>query len=177
MPDSTTPQAVARRRRDACRRALERQPIPRPPSWARSAPAGSPSTTPIHHYGSHEAYLGASPTPWRYEYKAIADAGFGLQIDSPDLAMAAHCRSVGSSVGDWQTHLPLAIEALNRALDGIAPEQVRLHLCWGNYAGPHHKDVPLADILMSRSSRPMSARSTPKARTRATSTSGACSRT
>ena len=102
---------------------------------------------PDHHYGSHEAYLGALADALRYEYKAITDAGFGLQIDSPDLAMAAHCRSVGSSVGDWHTHLPLAIEALNHALDGIAPEQVRLHLCWGNYAGPHHKDVPLADII------------------------------
>ncbi|HLW94525.1 MAG TPA: cobalamin-independent methionine synthase II family protein [Solirubrobacteraceae bacterium] len=102
---------------------------------------------PDHHYGSHEAYLGALADALHYEYKAITDAGFSLQIDSPDLAMAAHCRSVGSSVGDWHTHLPLAIEALNHALDGIAPEQVRLHLCWGNYAGPHHKDVPLADII------------------------------
>ena len=58
--------------------------------------------------------------------------------------MAAHCRSVGSSVGDWHTHLPLAVEALNAALEGIPPEQVRLHVCWGNYGGPHHKDVPLA---------------------------------
>ena len=61
--------------------------------------------------------------------------------------MAAHCRSVGSSVGDWHTHLPLAIEALNTALDGIPPEQVRLHVCWGNYGGPHHKDVALKDIV------------------------------
>jgi 5-methyltetrahydropteroyltriglutamate--homocysteine methyltransferase len=70
-----------------------------------------------------------------------------LQIDSPDMAMAAHCRSVGSSVGDWHTHLPLAVEALNAALDGIPREQVRLHVCWGHYAGPHHKDVPLAEII------------------------------
>jgi 5-methyltetrahydropteroyltriglutamate--homocysteine methyltransferase len=102
---------------------------------------------PDHHYGSHEAYLGALAESLSYEYRAITDAGFSLQIDSPDLAMAAHCRSVGSSVGDWHTHLPLAIEALNAALDGIPPEQVRLHVCWGNYAGPHHKDVPLADII------------------------------
>ena len=63
------------------------------------------------------------------------------------MAMAAHCRSVGSSVGDWHTHLPLAVEALNAALDGIPRDQVRLHVCWGNYAGPHHEDVPLADII------------------------------
>ncbi|MFL5862764.1 MAG: cobalamin-independent methionine synthase II family protein [Solirubrobacteraceae bacterium] len=102
---------------------------------------------PDQHYGSHETYLSALADALSYEYNAIADAGFMLQIDSPDMAMAAHCRSVGSSVGDWHTHLPLAVEALNAALDGIPPERVRLHVCWGNYAGPHHKDVPLADII------------------------------
>jgi 5-methyltetrahydropteroyltriglutamate--homocysteine methyltransferase len=102
---------------------------------------------PDQHYGSHEKYLGALADALSYEYKTIADAGFNLQIDSPDLAMAAHCRSVGSSVEDWHRHLPLAIEALNAALDGIPPEQVRLHVCWGNYGGPHHKDVPLEQIV------------------------------
>jgi 5-methyltetrahydropteroyltriglutamate--homocysteine methyltransferase len=102
---------------------------------------------PNQHYPSHEEYLGALADVLSYEYKAITDAGFNLQIDSPDLAMAAHCRSVGSSVGDWHTHVPLAIEALNTALAGIPPEQVRLHLCWGNYGGPHHKDVPLKSII------------------------------
>jgi hypothetical protein len=53
---------------------------------------------------------------------------------------------VGSSITSWDQHLPLAIEAINAALDGIAPERVRLHVCWGNYAGPHHCDVPFADI-------------------------------
>lgn len=102
---------------------------------------------PDQHYGSHEKYLAALGEALSYEYRAIADAGLNLQIDSPDVAMAAHCRSVGSSVGDWHQHLPLAIEALNAALDGIPAEQVRFHVCWGNYGGPHHKDVPLADII------------------------------
>lgn len=102
---------------------------------------------PNQYYDSHETYLGAVADELSYEYRAITDAGFKLQIDSPDMAMAAHCRSVGSSVGDWHTHLPLAVQALNAALAGIAPEQVRLHVCWGNYGGPHHKDVPLADII------------------------------
>ena len=102
---------------------------------------------PNQHYGSHEEYLGALADALSYEYKAITDAGFNLQVDSPDLAMAAHCRSVGSSVGDWHTHVPLAIEALNAALAGIPREQVRLHVCWGNYGGPHHKDVPLKSII------------------------------
>jgi 5-methyltetrahydropteroyltriglutamate--homocysteine methyltransferase len=102
---------------------------------------------PDQHYGSHETYLGALADALSYEYNAIVDAGFNLQIDSPDAAMAAHCRSVGSSVGDWHTHLPLAIEALNAALDGIPSEKVRFHVCWGNYGGPHHKDVPLREII------------------------------
>ena len=102
---------------------------------------------PDHHYGSHERYLGALADELSYEYRAITDAGLNLQIDSPDMAMAAHCRSVGSSVGDWHRHLPLAVEALNAALDGIPPGQVRLHVCWGNYGGPHHKDIPLANII------------------------------
>jgi hypothetical protein len=74
------------------------------------------------------------------------DAGLNLQIDSPDLAMAAHSRSVGSSITSWDQHLPMAIEAINAALKGIPAERVRLHVCWGNYAGPHHCDVPFADI-------------------------------
>jgi 5-methyltetrahydropteroyltriglutamate--homocysteine methyltransferase len=102
---------------------------------------------PDHHYGTHETYLAALAEALRPEYKAITDAGFNLQIDSPDLAMAGHCRSVGSSIQSWDTHLPMAIDALNVALEGIPEEQIRLHVCWGNYAGPHHKDVPLRDIV------------------------------
>jgi 5-methyltetrahydropteroyltriglutamate--homocysteine methyltransferase len=102
---------------------------------------------PNQQYGSHEEYLAALADALSYEYNAIVDAGLNLQIDSPDMAMAAHCRSVGSSVGDWHTHLPLAVDALNAALEGIPPEKVRLHVCWGNYGGPHHKDVPLRDII------------------------------
>jgi 5-methyltetrahydropteroyltriglutamate--homocysteine methyltransferase len=102
---------------------------------------------PDQHYGSHEAYLSALADELSYEYRTITDAGMSLQIDSPDMAMAAHCRSVGSSVGDWHKHLPLAVDALNAALEGIPPEKVRLHVCWGNYGGPHHKDVPLSEII------------------------------
>ena len=101
---------------------------------------------PNQHYDSHEAYLEALADALSYEYNAIIDAGFDLQIDSPDLAMAQHSRSVGSSLTDWKTHLPLAIEAINKALDGIPKEKVRLHVCWGNYAGPHHCDVPFSQI-------------------------------
>jgi 5-methyltetrahydropteroyltriglutamate--homocysteine methyltransferase len=102
---------------------------------------------PDQHYGSHEKYLAACAEALSYEYRAIIDAGFNLQIDSPDMAMAAHSRSVGSSVGDWHHHLPLAVEALNGALEGIPAERVRFHVCWGNIASPHHCDVPLDQII------------------------------
>jgi 5-methyltetrahydropteroyltriglutamate--homocysteine methyltransferase len=102
---------------------------------------------PDRYYGSHERYLAACAEALAYEYRAIVDAGFSLQIDSPDMAMAAHARSVGSSVGDWHHHLPLAVEALNGALAGIPPERVRFHVCWGNTGTPHHLDVPLQEII------------------------------
>jgi 5-methyltetrahydropteroyltriglutamate--homocysteine methyltransferase len=102
---------------------------------------------PDQHYGSHETYLAACADALRYEYQAIIDAGFNLQIDSPDMAMAAHSRSVGSSVGDWHHHLPLAVEALNGALQGIPQDRVRLHVCWGNTGTPHTHDIPLEEII------------------------------
>ena len=102
---------------------------------------------PNHHYSSHEEYLGVLADELAYEYNAIIDAGFNLQIDSPDLAMAAHSRSVGSSITSYEQHLPLAVEAINAALVGIPKEKVRLHICWGNYAGPHHHDIALSKIL------------------------------
>ena len=102
---------------------------------------------PDQHYGSHEKYLAACAEALAYEYRAIVDAGLKLQIDSPDMAMAAHARSVGSSVGDWHHHLPLAVEALNGALEAIPAERIRVHVCWGNTGTPHHLDVPLADII------------------------------
>ena len=81
-----------------------------------------------------------------YEYNAIIDAGFNLQIDSPDMAMAAHARSVGSSVGDWHHHLR-SRSRRSRALEGIPSERLRFHVCWGNRhappprrpAGGHHR--------------------------------------
>jgi 5-methyltetrahydropteroyltriglutamate--homocysteine methyltransferase len=102
---------------------------------------------PNKHYGSHEEYLEATANAMSYEYRAITDAGLMLQLDSPDLAMAQHFVSVGSDLPDYHTHLAMAIEALNVALEGIDPARVRLHVCWGNYGGPHHLDVPMAEIV------------------------------
>lgn len=99
------------------------------------------------YYADHEEYLGALAQAMRYEYRAVTDAGLNLQLDSPDLAMSAHVRTEGSDIIDPRAHRAMAIEALNYAIEGIPPEQLRLHLCWGNYGGPHHRDVPLETIF------------------------------
>lgn len=102
---------------------------------------------PNHFYGSFEEYLDAAGAALSYEYASIVDAGFLLQIDAPDLASGAHCHPLGAELPDFMTSLPIRVAALNRALANIPPERVRVHVCWGNYAGPHHLDVPLADIV------------------------------
>jgi 5-methyltetrahydropteroyltriglutamate--homocysteine methyltransferase len=105
---------------------------------------------PNRYYSSHEAYLQAAAETMRTEYKAITDAGFMLQLDSPDSALCAHITfkaDAPSGLPDFRTHLEMAVEALNYALADIPAEQTRLHVCWGNYVGPHHHDVPIKDIL------------------------------
>ncbi|MSQ50277.1 MAG: epoxyalkane--coenzyme M transferase [Betaproteobacteria bacterium] len=99
------------------------------------------------YYPSDEAYLFALADAMRHEYKTITDAGFDLQLDCPDLAMGRHIQYAKLSIAEFRKRAKLHIEALNHALDGIPPERLRLHLCWGNYEGPHHYDVPLADII------------------------------
>jgi 5-methyltetrahydropteroyltriglutamate--homocysteine methyltransferase len=99
------------------------------------------------HYPSHEAYLFAIAEAMKHEYEAVAKAGFVLQVDCPDLAMGRHIQYAALSVDEFKTRARLHIEALNHALANVPPEQARVHLCWGNYEGPHHYDVPLADII------------------------------
>jgi 5-methyltetrahydropteroyltriglutamate--homocysteine methyltransferase len=82
----------------------------------------------------------------RGKYEAIAAAGTA-QIDCPDLAMGRHTQYADLSVEEFRKRTQLHVEALNRALATIPPERVRMHLCWGNYEGPHHCDVPLAVII------------------------------
>ena len=99
------------------------------------------------HYPSQEAYLHAIAEAMRREYEAVARAGFVLQIDCPDLAMGRHIQYAALSVAEFRKMMRLHIEALNAALANIPPERLRMHLCWGNYEGPHHCDVPLAEII------------------------------
>jgi 5-methyltetrahydropteroyltriglutamate--homocysteine methyltransferase len=99
------------------------------------------------HYGSHEAYLFAIADAMRHEYETVARAGFILQLDCPDLAMGRHIQFAALGLDEFRKMARLHLAALDHAVTGIPPEQLRMHLCWGNYEGPHHYDVPLADLL------------------------------
>ncbi len=99
------------------------------------------------YYPSHEAYLAALADAMKVEYNAIHQAGFLLQVDCPDLAMGRHIQFADAELVEFRKNAELHVEALNHALSDIPPERMRLHLCWGNYEGPHHLDVPLRDIL------------------------------
>jgi 5-methyltetrahydropteroyltriglutamate--homocysteine methyltransferase len=99
------------------------------------------------HYPSNEAYLAAIGAAMRAEYEAIVDAGFILQLDCPDLAMGRHIQYADLTLAEFRNRARLHIEALNEALANVPAERARLHLCWGNYEGPHHFDVPLGDII------------------------------
>jgi 5-methyltetrahydropteroyltriglutamate--homocysteine methyltransferase len=99
------------------------------------------------HYPTEEAYLFAIAEAMRQEYETIARAGIILQIDCPDLGMGRHIQHADLSLAEWRKKAQLHVEALNHAVANIPPEQLRLHLCWGNYEGPHHCDVPLADVI------------------------------
>jgi len=99
------------------------------------------------HYPSEEAYLYAIAEAMRQEYEAVANAGFILQIDCPDLAMGRHIQYADLSVAEFRNKARLHIEVLNHALANIPADRLRLHLCWGNYEGLHHCDVPLRDII------------------------------
>jgi 5-methyltetrahydropteroyltriglutamate--homocysteine methyltransferase len=98
------------------------------------------------HYPSDEAYLYAIADAMHDEYQAITDAGLVLQIDDPDLPDAWQIQSQ-MSVADYRQYAELRIDALNHALRDCPVEQVRLHVCWGSYHGPHKYDIPLRDIV------------------------------
>jgi 5-methyltetrahydropteroyltriglutamate--homocysteine methyltransferase len=99
------------------------------------------------HYRNHEAYLFAIADAMRHEYETVARAGFILQLDCPDLAMGRHIQFADLPLEEFRKMARLHLAALDHAVANIPPEQLRIHLCWGNYEGPHHYDVPLADIL------------------------------
>jgi 5-methyltetrahydropteroyltriglutamate--homocysteine methyltransferase len=99
------------------------------------------------YYPTREAYLAAIADAMQSEYETIADAGFVLQLDCPDLAMGRHIQFNDATIEEFRRQAQLNVEALNHATRNIPPEKMRMHLCWGNYEGPHHRDVPLRDIV------------------------------
>jgi 5-methyltetrahydropteroyltriglutamate--homocysteine methyltransferase len=117
-------------------------------------PAASPGCITMaaenHHYPDYESYLAAVAEAMREEYRAIVDGGFLLQLDCPDIPMMPH--TTGWMVELYERiglrrYIEMHLEALDAAIDGLPADRIRLHLCWGNYAGPHTKDVPLEEVL------------------------------
>ena len=98
-------------------------------------------------YATDEEYLFAIAEAMRYEYEAIAAAGAAVQLDCPDLAMGRHSAYADLDLSAFRRRLALNIEALNHAVRNIPADRLRMHVCWGNYPGPHHRDVDLADII------------------------------
>ena len=99
------------------------------------------------YYRTDEEYVFAIAEAMRHEYEAIAAAGATVQLDCPDLAMGRHTSYADMDLDAYRKRIAMNIEALNHAVSNIAPEQLRMHLCWGNYPGPHHCDVALAEIV------------------------------
>lgn len=99
------------------------------------------------HYPSHEAYLADLADAMREEYETIVNAGFLLQLDCPDLAMSRHTGYQDMSEADFLKVAAANVEALNAATANIPPEKMRMHICWGNYEGPHDHDIPLERVV------------------------------
>jgi len=102
---------------------------------------------PNQFYPTHEAYLADLVAAMQPEYEAIAAAGFALQLDCPDLAMSRHTGYQDLTETEFLKTIEANVEALNAATANIAPDELRMHVCWGNYEGPHDFDIPLEKII------------------------------
>ena len=112
--------------------------------------AASPGLVPVfqtnEHYPSHEAYVEAIAAAMQEEYEAIVGAGFVLQLDCPDLAMAHHTSFQDLSEADFLKRAGFHVEVLNHALRNVPAEMCRIHICWGNYEGPHDHDIDFRKV-------------------------------
>src|SRR5580692_6037089 len=112
--------------------------------------AASPGLVPVfqtnRHYPTHEAYVEAVAAAMQEEYEAIANAGFVLQLDCPDLAMAHHTSFQDLSEADFLKRAAFHVEVLNHALANVPADRARIHICWGNYEGPHDHDIPFTKV-------------------------------
>ncbi|MCH9044550.1 MAG: cobalamin-independent methionine synthase II family protein [SAR324 cluster bacterium] len=107
------------------------------------------AAVPNEHYDSQTAYIDALAAALRVEYEAIVAHGFLLQIDCPDLALERHVTYAQRPLAEFLGFVEIVVAAINHSLQNVPRESVRLHVCWGNYEGPHDLDVPLAEILPS----------------------------
>ena len=113
-----------------------------------AASPGIIATTMLNaYYDSHAAYVLAVAEQMKKEYEYIHAQGLLLQLDAPDLAMERTFLFQDQTIAEFQKTIEIHIEAVNRATENIPAERIRLHICWGNYDGPHNHDVPLTDIL------------------------------
>jgi len=102
---------------------------------------------PNEYYKSHEEYMEALANAMRDEYEQIVASGILLQLDCPDLAMGRHSRFKNLTDEEFLRHANIQVDALNHALANVPADRVRLHICWGNYEGPHTHDIPLTSVL------------------------------
>ena len=102
---------------------------------------------PNEYYQNDEDYLGALAAVMKVEYERITEAGLLLQVDCPDLAMGRHIRFRDDDTATFKKAARAQVEALNAALENVPADRVRMHLCWGNYEGPHHHDIDLHEII------------------------------
>ena len=102
---------------------------------------------PNDYYRTQDEYLEALAAALQVEYESIVGAGIVLQIDAPDLAMGRHTMYRDRSLEEFETLAARHIEVLNHALRNVPAERARMHVCWGNYEGPHHYDIPMARLL------------------------------
>jgi 5-methyltetrahydropteroyltriglutamate--homocysteine methyltransferase len=112
--------------------------------------AASPGLVPVfqtnRHYPSHEAYVEAIAAAMQDEYEAIVKAGFVLQLDCPDLAMARHTSFQELGEAEFLKRAAFHVDALNNALRNVPADCARIHICWGNYEGPHDHDIAFAKV-------------------------------
>ncbi len=102
---------------------------------------------PNEYYTSHQEYLESLAEAMRVEYEGIVSAGYLLQLDSPDLGLGRHMMFADKPDEDYQRLAGLHVDVMNHALRNIPPDRVRMHVCWGNYEGPHHYDAPMSMVL------------------------------
>ncbi|GHC95168.1 cobalamin-independent methionine synthase II family protein [Novosphingobium pokkalii] len=130
------------------RAALDAHAAPETQAFMNAASPGLITAFQVNrHYPSHEAYLADLADAMREEYETIVNAGFFLQLDCPDLAMSRHTGYQDLSEAEFLKVAAANVEALNAATANIPPEKMRMHVCWGNYEGPHDHDIPLERVI------------------------------